>query len=554
VSSPKRHCDVVVVGSGGAGLVAACVAADRGARVTVLEATDLFGGTTAVSGGQLWIPNSGPMRRAGFADSFDDALLYLRRVSLGTTSEEQLVAFLTAAPRLADYLETRAELPLAPIDRVDYHPDWAGARRGRTLEPLPVATDDLGPLRSRLRRSTTRGPLTSTEARGGLNAETVQDRTRRDVRTQGSGLVAGLVAAARRRGIQLVHHHRAVALTRNSRGYAVTAETADHARVDIESAAVVLATGGFAGSDELRRDFLPPVPAVSTAAPGSRGDAIRLGTANGGHLAGMAEAWWTPATTVPAAGRLDLATPRNLVRELAWPGSVLVNNAGRRFVNEASSYNDLGKAFLKFDPATHRYPNAPAWLIFDATYKHRYPVAGVPAGAPAPDWFTTADTLDALAAKLGINPEGLSVTARAMAGFAAVGVDDAFGRGGNAHDRFNGDSDHQPNPCLGPLQVPPFHAIEVSLGINGTKGGLVTDPTGAVLSSDNEPIAGLFACGEAAVALMGPGYAGSGASLGPALTTALLIGEAIPLATTPPHAPSPRLPNPFQQVPIKGRT
>jgi 3-oxosteroid 1-dehydrogenase len=542
VSSPKPHSDVVVVGSGGAGLVAGCVAADRGARVTVLEATDLFGGTTAVSGGQLWVPNSGPMRRAGFADSFDDALRYLRRVSMGTTSEEQLVAFLTAAPRLADYLETRAGLPLAAIDRVDYHPDWVGARRGRTLEPLPVATDDLGPMRSRLRRSTTRGPLTSTEARAGLNAETVRDRTRRDVRTQGSGLVAGLVAAARRRGVQLLPDHRVVALTPNPRGYVVAAETTDRARVEIETAAVVLATGGFAGSDELRRDFLPPAPAVSTAAPCSRGDAIRLGTANGGHLAGMCEAWWTPATTVPAANPVDPATPRNLVRELAWPGSVLVNGAGRRFVNEASSYNDLGKAFLQFDPATHRYPNTPAWLIFDAAYKQRYPLAGVPADAPAPDWFTTADTLDALATKLGIDPEGLSVTARAMAGFAAVGVDDAFGRGGDAHDRFNGDADHRPNPCLGPLLVAPFYAIEVSLGINGTKGGLVTGPSGAVLSSDNEPIAGLYACGEAAAALMGPGYAGSGASLGPALTTALIIGEAIPGATTTAHTRRPHVP------------
>jgi 3-oxosteroid 1-dehydrogenase len=129
-----------------------------------------------------------------------------------------------------------------------------------------------------------------------------------------------------------------------------------------------------------------------------------------------------------------------------------------------------------------------------------------------------------------------------MAGFAAVGVDDAFGRGGDAHDRFNGDADHRPNPCLGPLLVAPFYAIEVSLGINGTKGGLVTGPSGAVLSSDNEPIAGLYACGEAAAALMGPGYAGSGASLGPALTTALIIGEAIPGATTTAHTRRPHVP------------
>jgi succinate dehydrogenase/fumarate reductase flavoprotein subunit len=534
--------------------MAACVAVDHGARVTVLEATDLFGGTTAMSGGQLWIPNSWAMRRAGFDDSYDDALVYLRRVTMGTTSDQQLAAFLTAAPRLADYLETQAGLPLAAVDRTDYHPDWPGAKRGRTLEPLPVPTDNLGQLRSHLRQSKTRGPLTSAEARLGLDAATVRDRSRRDVRTQGSGLVAGLAAANRRRGVQLLRNHRVVALDRQADRYVVTAETAGGGRVDIESTAVVLASGGFAGNDELRRDFLPPVPLVSTAAPGSRGDAIHLGTAIGGHLAGMSEAWWTPATTVVGTGPLDPATPRNLVRELAWPGSVLVNSTGRRFVNEASSYNDLGKAFLQFDATAHRYPNARAWLIFDATCRRRYTVAGVRPDDPEPAWFTTADSLDALAAKLGIDPDGLAVTTRAMAGFAAAGVDQAFGRGGNTHDRFNGDPGHRPNPCLGTLEAAPFYAIEVSLGINGTKGGLVTDASGAVLNSVSEPVPGLYACGEAAAALMGPGYAGSGASLGPALTAGLIIGEAIPLTTRTGHGHRrPARPHPFQRVPMLGR-
>ena len=136
--------DVVVIGSGGAGLVAACVAADRGAWVLVLEATDLFGGTTALSGGQLWIPGTAAMARAGYQDCTDDALTYLRRVTMGTSTDQHLTTFLQAGPRLADYLENDLDIPMQAIARDDYHPDWAGARFGRSLEPLPVPTAGLG--------------------------------------------------------------------------------------------------------------------------------------------------------------------------------------------------------------------------------------------------------------------------------------------------------------------------------------------------------------------------------------------------------------------------
>ena len=505
--------DVAVIGSGGAGLVAACVASDRGARVLVLEATDLFGGTTALSGGQLWIPNTTAMARAGYSDSIGDALTYLRRITMGTATDEHLTAFVQAGPRLANYLQNDLALPLQAIARDDYHPDWAGARFGRSLEPLPVPTTGLGELRAQLRSSRARGPLTSTESRTGLSADALRARKQEDVRTQGAGLIAGLIAAAARRSVTLITGRRVVQVRRDDADVTVVAETTTGDRIEITSHAVVLACGGFAANETLRHDFLPPVPALSTAAAGSLGDAIALGLSNGAHLAGMGEAWWTPATTVPAIGADGTHLQRNLVRELAYPGSVLVNVAGSRFVDEASSYNDLGKAFLRFDAANHCYPNAKAWLVFDANFKNRYPVAGVSADTPAPAWFTTAPDLITLATQLGIDPAGLNHTAAAMAEYAVTGVDPEFGRGGNAHDAFNGDAGHAPNPCLGALGTAPFHAIEVSLGINGTKGGLVTDPAGAVMGHDNLPVAGLFACGEAAAALMGPGYAGSGASL-----------------------------------------
>ncbi|KRF23167.1 FAD-dependent oxidoreductase [Phycicoccus sp. Soil803] len=535
MSTKLDQCDVVVVGSGGAGLVAACAAADRGARVLVLEATDLFGGVTAVSGGQLWIPDNPVMHRSGYSDSRADALRYLRRNTLGASSEAHLSAFLDAGPRLAQYLEDLG-IPLQAISRPDYHPHWPGARAGRSLEPLPVPTAALGELRGKVRTSSTRGPLTSTESRGGLDPQEVLTRQSRDVRTQGAGLVAGLVAAALARGVTLVAERRVVSISRvGSEGFTITARRPDGSVTAIKAGAVVLASGGFAENSALRRDFLPPVQMLPTAAAGSYGDAFRLALPHGAHLTGMSEAWWTAATTIPADPDGAPATHRNLVRELAYPGSVLVNDSGTRFVDEASSYNDLGKAFLRFDPTTHRYPNERAWLVFDAAFKSRYAVAGVAPNMPVPAWFASAPDIGSLAEQVGVDPAGLIATTAVMGEHALRGEDSDFGRGGDPHDAFNGDSTHRPNPCLGTLGTAPYFAIEVSLGLNGTKGGLVTDPAGALVDFDNKPLPGLFACGEAAAALMGPGYAGSGASLGPALTAGLLVGERVGTAVTRPR-------------------
>ena len=311
MGTKPQQCDVVIVGSGGAGLVAACAAADRGARVLVLEATDLFGGVTAVSGGQLWIPNNPVMQRAGHADSRADALTYLERITLGSHSDAHLNAFLDAGPRLVQYLEDLG-VPLQSIPRHDYHPDWPGARVGRTVEPTPLPTAALGELRMKLRTSATRGPLTSTESRGELDTKELLARQRSDVRTQGAGLVAGLAAAAVARGVTLRAAHRVVSLGRTEGdGFTVTARRADGSVTTFQAGSVVLASGGFAENDALRSDFLPPVRMLPTASAGSLGDAFRLALPHGAHLAGMDEAWWTPATTPSMATAPTVPT-------LAW--------------------------------------------------------------------------------------------------------------------------------------------------------------------------------------------------------------------------------------------
>lgn len=512
--------DVAVVGSGGAALVAACAAADRGLSVAVLESTNLLGGTTALSGGQMWIPASPALTRAGVKDSADDALQYLRRITLGTTSEASLQSFVANGPRFIDYLENELDMPVVNIDRPDYHPDWTGAASGRSLEPSPVSTEELGPWRDRTRTSPIRGPITGPEGRTGVQESVLRERSAADVRTQGSGLVAGLVKAALRRGVDLQINSRVTAITRAPEQFVLDTE-----KGQVSAGTVVLAAGGFASNANLRSAFLPPVDIVPTAAPGSLGDGLKMGTSLGGSLRGMSEAWWTAAISIGGESIDNAPLHRNVVRELAYPGSILVNAAGERFVNEASSYNDLGKAFFAFDPASHRFPNQPAWLIFDADFRSTRTVAGVAPTASLPNEFIQEEDLESLADRAGIDATSLIQTVTQTNQMAATGTDIQFGRGNSPHDRFNGDETHKPNPCLGRVAQPPFFAVPVVLGANGTKGGLATDHVSRVLDHDGIPVEGLFAVGENAAALMGPGYAGSGASLGPALTAAFTLAE-----------------------------
>lgn len=516
--------DVAVVGSGGAGLLAACAAADSGLSVIVFEADELLGGTTALSGGQMWVPCSAPMDRAGLIDSTGAARSYLQRVSLGATHDEILESFLSNGPGMVEYLENDLNVPLLSVERADYHPDWPGAGFGRSLEPLPVSTEGLGEWRERMRLSPVRRPATGPESRRGISGETLKQREAAGIRTQGSGLIAGLVGAALRRNVQLTTGSKVTSAVRQDADwYSLGVDGRNSTEILAHN--LVLAAGGFARNTALRHDFLPLVDIVPTGAPGSAGSGMMLGTSLGGHLSGMSEAWWTAAISIPGESIEGADFHRNVVRELAYPGSILVNRAGKRFVNEASSYNDLGKAFFDFDASSHLFPNSHSWLIFDAQFKNSRNIAGITPSHDPPEWMMSAPDIETLASRAGITHSGLSLTVSAFNTYAREGTDPEFGRGANAHDRFNGDPEHQPNPCLGPIIEAPFFAVPVGLGANGTKGGLAVDAYSRVLDNGGNPIAGLFAVGESAAALMGPGYAGAGASLGPALTAAYTLSR-----------------------------
>lgn len=511
--------DAIVIGSGAAGLTAALALRHGGADVTIIEAEELLGGTSAIGGGNLWIPGSGPMARAGHADDPAQAYAYLRKVSGPQPRSANARAFIDHGARMVDFVEAHSALRFASIPRHDYHPDWTGAGFGRSLEPDPFEAGALLSARADwFRTNPVRAPLTYVEYRGGADAALAAARRRGDVRTQGAALVAGLGHGCIDAGVDVMRGVAVRAISRQPDGYEVM--LADDRQ--LAARAVVLAAGGFAADPRMRRAMLPAVDFISLAAGRALGDGIGFGLDCGAGLFGIGDGW-LGAAHAPDDGRPAFL----VVRELALPGSMLVNGQGRRFVNEALGYNDVGRGMLAFDPAQGSYVCANAWLVFDADFRARHPVLGIAPDQPIPATWRQSDDIASLARMLATPPDALERSVTLMNEAADLGVDPQFGRGGDPHQRFNGDSRHRPNPCLGPIARAPFYAAPITPGLCGTKGGLAVDADARVLDRGGTPIEGLYACGDVAATVMGFGYAGAGASLGPAMTFAMLAAEAI---------------------------
>ncbi|HET6500074.1 MAG TPA: FAD-dependent oxidoreductase [Amycolatopsis sp.] len=530
--------DLVVIGSGGGGLLAACVAADAGHRVLVLERTPFLGGTTAISGGMIWVPDNPLMAAAGFPDSAADALRYLRLVTEGTVADEHLEQFVGKSPEMVRYLLSRTPAGLFPISRPDYHPDWPGAREGgRTLDnaPFPAAPE----VRARIRSGSAFPPLTYDELHRarwdpGAYRALIARREATGMLTVGAALVAALVTACDDRGVEFRTGTRARRLrTEGARITGVLAETDGSPVTFRATAGVVLASGGFEWNARLKQAFLGKPDTVAVSPPYNHGDGQVMAAEAGAALGNLSEAWWAPVVSAPEECYDGEPRARHIVAERCLPGSIMVNRAGRRFVNEAVNYNDITKALHVLEPSAHRRPNDPAWLVFDEGFRRRYPIAGVAPTAPPPSWFATGGSLTELAKAIDVDADALTRTVETFNRGARDGVDPEFGRGGSAHDRYYGDGERPGNPCLAPLEEPPYFAVEVRPGTLGTKGGVVTDVDGRVLRYDDEPIPGLFACGNVTASVMGPGYPGSGGTLGPALLGGYLCGKTASGKETP---------------------
>jgi len=498
----------------------------------------MVGGTSAWSGGMVWIPMNRHMAELGIEDRRDDVLAYLMSMSHGLMSEELVAAFVDAGPVVLDHLEAKTPVQFQVIrDFPDYHPEHPGAARsgGRSLECPLFPFADLGSWQERV----TVGPQLSGHilmsetslgrgAPGGVPAAEMERRKVRDERGAGQGLVGALLKGCLDRGIEPVTGARAVRLlTDDGRIVGVVLETSDGPREVRATGGVVLATGGFEWDRDLVSTFLRGPLERTAAVPTNTGDGLRMAMRVGARLGNMREAWWVPIIDVPMPDGTTAGWQVN--GERSRPHSIMVNRKGQRFTDEAANYNALGAAFHVLDVTDFDYVNHPAWLVVDDFYLSRYGLAGHRSGAGAvtPSWMVEAVTVAELAERIDVPAAALEATVARWNEGAAQGRDPDFRRGESLHDRWWGDSSFGGGPAstVGPLDTAPYYAVRVYSGCLGTKGGPRTDTSGQVLDVDGAPLGGLYAAGNVMASALGMTYGGAGGTLGPAMVFGFLSGR-----------------------------
>lgn len=543
-------CDLAVMGSGAAGLAAALAAHDAGLSVQVLEASGSVGGTTAVSGGVIWVPCNRHQLALGLDDSVEAARQYLERISEGRSEAALRERYLAQAPQVVEYIEqvTGTEFEcLATYP--DYQPELPGGRSGgRSLDNQLYDTGRLGPWQQHLRKNplTGKAPMTIGEAMKwrvfsepmAFPFREVYGRYKAGLVHGGAALIGRLLEACLSRGIEPKLNTRGVRLLGDStRVTGVVAQRGvDGADGELRVHAtrgVVLASGGFEWNAQLCKDFLLGVPTHPASVPSSRGDGLVMAMALGAELGNMSQAWWCPMAD--AGGETYDGAPlyRPEFAARCLPHSIIVGPHGMRFTAEATNYNDVTKPFFDHSPASYDSKNLPAWLIVDRAYREKYSLLHLPPEAPdaaapprpLPDWVVSADSLEELAERCGIDSSGLVHTVAEFNAMAQRGRDTAFGRGDSAFDRFYGDPRHLPNANLGELSRAPYYAVRLFLGTIGTKGGPKVDEHGRVRLAGGGVLPGLYAAGNVMAGITGPGYPGAGVTIGVALTWGYLAGR-----------------------------
>ncbi|EID11596.1 FAD-dependent oxidoreductase [Mycolicibacterium phlei] len=520
--------DVVVLGSGGAGLTAALTAAASGARVEVYEKAATVGGTTAVSGGIIWIPAHN--RCPDGELTVEDAMAYLRAQSLGYMDDELVETFVRTGPEMLDFVEAHSDLRFEIAEGFpDYKPELPGGRPsgGRSLNAKPFDLAGLGEWRDRI----TSFPADFSNV--GIDAETrarihaAVDDDSGDYCVAGTALIAGLLKGLLDRGVVPHTDARAVELFADDTGITgVRISQGDKDFTVRARRAVILATGGFEWDRRLVEAYLRGPMRGPVSPPNNTGDGLRMAMAHGADLANMGEAWWVPIVQLPGDTFQGHPRSRSVRLERTRPRSIIVNRAGKRFLNEAGEYNSMAGPFHYLDPKLG-YANDPAWIVFDSLHLKKYGFLGVEPGGPAPDWFSPSKDLAELGEKTGIDPEGLARTLAAWNDSVAAETDPDFGRGASAYDGYWGDL-QAPTPAgrtLGPIDTPPYFAVPVSIGAMGTKGGPRTDADGRVRHVNGSVIPGLFAAGNAMAGPTGKAYGGAGGTIGPAMVFGYRAGR-----------------------------
>lgn len=563
--------DVIVVGSGAGALLAAVRACDQGLKTLVVEKMALAGGTSAISGGGIWIPDNHDMPKAGLKDSLDVAFGYVKACAKGLASDDRVLAYVETARHMARYLADIGVPYRCMPHYSDYYPHIQGALPGgRTMDPIDFNAAKLGLDGLALLRPTNPGQLifgrmniNAFQARTMLAREKKakwmlmgimaryfldypwRSKTRRDRRlTGGQALVGGLLAALRKRKIPLWLNTPLQSLVTDSGRVTGVVVLKDGKPVQLLARkGVILGAGGFERNQAMREQYLPhPTSQGWTATPpeANTGDTILAGAAVGAQLHLMEHTWGVPTLEVPKEEKF-----RPLFVERSLPGCMVVNARGERFLNESGPYPEFQQAMY----ANHAQTGGaiPAWIVFDATFRANYPIGPLMPASAVPDsrlrksWlgkvYWKGETLEELAASIGVDPVGLSASAARMTEFARTGKDLEFDRGGNVFDRYYGDVNVSPNPNLAPIAKGPFYAMQLHPGDIGTKGGLLTDRDARVLDGAGHVIEGLYCIGNNSASVMGPAYPGAGSTLGPAMTfgyraVAAMQGQPIPLERT----------------------
>ncbi|MEO8814975.1 MAG: 3-oxosteroid 1-dehydrogenase [Mycobacterium sp.] len=545
----EQEYDVVVVGSGGAGMVAALTAAHQGLSTIVIEKAEHYGGSTARSGGGVWIPNNEVLKRAGVKDTAEAASTYLHTIVGDVVPAEKIDTYLRRGPEMLSFVLKNSPLKMCWVPGyADYYPEKPGGKvSGRSIEPKPFNARKLGTDLDGLEPAYGKVPLNvvvmqqdyvrlnqlKRHPRGVLRSLKVGARTiwaqatGKHLVGMGRALIAPLRIGLQRAGVPVQLNTALTDLYVEDgavRGvYVRNTGEADTVEPQLIRArrGVILGSGGFEHNEQMRVKYqrAPITTEWTVGAKANTGEGILAGEKLGAALDLMEDSWWGPTVPLPGA-------PWFALSERNSPGSIIVNMSGQRFMNESMPYVEACHHMYGGEHGQGPGPgeNIPAWLVFDQRYRNNYIFAGLQPGQRIPKRWTesgvivSADTLAELAEKMGLPAEQFATTVQRFNGFAHSGVDEDYHRGESAYDRYYGDPTNKPNPNLGAIAQAPFYAAKMVPGDLGTKGGIRTDVHGRALRDDGGVIEGLYAAGNASAPVMGHTYPGPGGTIGPAMT------------------------------------
>lgn len=545
--------DAIIVGSGAAGLTAAVTAARKGLTVLVVEKTNVFGGTTAISGGGIWIPGNRHQRAAGIPEPEGAARTYIRGVVGDDLRTEVLDAYLQAGPEMVDFLEDKSEVKFALAEHSpDWHPDVEGfSKEGRLLRPLEYRGQKLNDYLDTLRdprnefnapmgfmvdlpdlphldqmKSSPKSMAYMLKIIGQYGVDKLLRRRRGSRITMGNALAARLLRSALDAGVTLWTNSRVKELVTGPEGI-TGIRIARDGRTETLTArkGVILATGGFSANEQLRRAYIPyPDQHISIMAGCNTGDGMNMGLEAGGIVDGenVANGVWSVVSTMKKPDGSD-AIYAHLI-DMAKPGCIAVNAKGKRFGNEASNM---------FVDYMHSSGSVPAWLVADANFVKTYGLGlCLPGGIGLKKlvkagYLVEAPTIAALAARIGVDAAELQATVARMNGYAQTGKDPEYQKGDSFLDRDLGDHRHAPNPCLGPIQAGPFYSVKIFPGDGSTTVGLRIDGQARVLDGEGRVVRGLYAAGLDAHSIWRGKAPAHGCNVGPAMTLGYIAARSL---------------------------